>query len=163
MCLGIKDNFLAMLIECLKFMRVKCKCIPEHIRKRYNIDKIVTKDRQACIKIHKGMPGLCQAAILMHGHLKHSIEPYSCTPASETISLQQHDKHLTKFCLYVDNFDVKYQSKQDAQHLSNAVGANLMRIVDIEGANYCGLTLKQNYKLGFIDTSMLKPIPKSLK
>ena len=33
----------------------------------------------------------------------------------------------------------------------------------MKGANYCGLNLKWNCKLGYIDTSMPKHIPKTLK
>ena len=53
--------------------------------------------------------------------------------------------------------------KLDAQHLRNVVGANFRCAVDMKRANYCGLNLNWNYKLGYIDASMPKCIPKLLK
>ena len=109
------------------------------------------------------MTGLHQAAILAHKHLRNSIEPHGYTPIPGTVGLWKHNERPTIFCLCVDDFGVKHWSKQDAQHLCNAVGANFRYTVDIEGNNYCGLTLHWNYRLGCVDTSMPKYIPKTLK
>ena len=163
MCLDIKDHFLATPMQHPEYMRVKMKYIPEDIRQRYNIYDIVTKDDWVYIKIQKGMPGLRQAAILAYKHLKNSLEPYGYTPIPGTVGLWKHNERPTKFCLCVDDFGIKYWSKEDAQHLCNTVGANFQYTVDMEGANYCGLNLAWNYKLGYVDTSMPKYIPKTLK
>ena len=162
MCLDIKDHFLATPMSNPEFMRVKLKYIPEDIRQRYKIYDIVSKDDWVYIKIQKGMPGLRQAAILAYKHLKNSLEPYGYKPIPGTVGLWKHDERPTKFCLCVDDFGVKYWSKEDAQHLCNAVGANFRYTVDMEGANYCGLNISWNYKLGYFDTSMPKYIPKTL-
>ena len=163
MCLDIKDHFLATPMEHPEFMKVKCKHIPEDIIKRCNIDSIATNDGWVHMRIQKGMPGLRQAAILACKHLRNSMEPHGCTPIPGTVGLWKHNKRPTIFCLCVDDFGVKCWSKQDAQHLCNAVGANFRYTVDMEGSNYCGLTLHWNYRLGYVDTSMPKYIHKTLK
>ena len=53
--------------------------------------------------------------------------------------------------------------QNDTKHLFNAIRKNFRFIDDYEGNNYCGLTLKLNYQLGYVDISMLKVIPKILK
>ena len=63
----------------------------------------------------------------------------------------------------MDDFSIKYWDKLDTNHLYNAVGANFRYTIDKEGSNYCSLTLRWNYKLGYVDTSMPWYIPKALK
>ena len=95
-------------------MRVKIKHIPDDIKKRYDIDKIVTNDGWVCVKIQKGMPGLRQAAVLACRHLKNSLEPYGHAPIPATVGLWQHNKRPTKSCLCVNDFGIKHWSKSDA-------------------------------------------------
>ena len=107
------------------------------------------------------MPELKQAAILVYQHLKSCLEPFGYEPIEGTGGLWHHKTRPTKFCLYVNNFGIKYQSKSDAEHLFNAIEKNFRFTVDYEGNNYCGLTLKWNYQLEYVDISMPKLIPKS--
>ena len=100
------------------------------------------------------MPGLKQAAILAYRHLKNSLEPFGYEPIQGTVGLWNYRTKPTKFCLCVDDFGIKYQSKEDADHLCNAIGTNFRYTVDREGKNYCGLYLDWNYKLGYVDISM---------
>ena len=108
------------------------------------------------------MPGLRQAAMLAHKHLKNSLELHRYAPIPGAVGFWQHNKRLTIFCLCADDFGVKCWSKQDAQHLCNAVGANFCYAADMQGANHCDLNLDWNYKLGYVDASMPKHIPKAL-
>jgi len=65
--------------------------------------------------------------------------------------------------LCIDDFKVKYWSKEDADHLYNAIGTNFRYAVNIEGKNYSGLTLAWNYVLEYVDISIPKYIPATLK
>jgi len=87
------------------------------------------------------MPGLKQAALLAYEHFKSSLAPYGYFPIPGIIGLWKHKTHPIIFCLCVDDFGVKYWSKEDADHLCNAIGANFRYTVDWEGSNYCGLSL----------------------
>ena len=109
------------------------------------------------------MLGLKQAATLAYQHLRNCLQPFSYKPIAITVRLWYYKTRLTIFCLCVDNFGIKYQSKNDANHLCNAIRVNFRYTVDKEGKNYCGLTLDQNYKLEYVDISMLKSIPDILK
>ena len=66
------------------------------------------------------MYGLKQAAILAHEQLIQHLTPYGYRPIPNT----NFWKHVTKpmvFCLCVDDFGVKYFSKDDANHLFTAL------------------------------------------
>ena len=49
---------------------------------------------------------------------------------------------------------MKVWSKEDADHLCNAIGDNFRCTVDMEGKNYCGLTIVWQHELGYVDVSM---------
>lgn len=163
MCLDIKDHFYATPMIGNEYMKVQVKYIPDDIKKKYNIEALISEDGWVYIKIQKGMPGLKQAAILAYQHLKNSLEPYGYSHIPGTIGIWKHESRPTKFCLCVDDFGVKYWSKSDADHLCNAVGATFRYTVDMTGSHYCGLELDWNYKLGYVDTKIRKYIPSTLK
>jgi hypothetical protein len=100
------------------------------------------------------MYGLKQAAILTYQHLVNQLAPYGYHPCPFTTGLWSHDTRQTKFCLCVDNFGVKYFFKTDANHLLDSLRAHKKILVDWEGKNYCGLSIKCNYAKKFIDISM---------
>ena len=57
---------------------------------------------------------------------------------------------------------MKYWSKKDTNYLYNAIGTNFRFTVDIERKDYYRLSLKWNYKLGYVDIPMLKYASKTL-
>ena len=57
---------------------------------------------------------------------------------------------------------MQYNSKQDAQHLLDSIGANYKYTCDWKGSNYYTLTLKWNYEAGHIDMSMPGYVEKTL-
>ena len=100
------------------------------------------------------MYGLKQAAILAYNNLQRNLKPLSYTPVIGTVGIWKHETRLPTFCLCVDDFGIKYNIKQDAQHLLDAIGTNYKYTCDWTGSNYCGLTLEWNYESGYVDISM---------
>jgi hypothetical protein len=86
-CADLKDFFLATPMDDQEFMRVKSKYFPLEIRKRYNIDALVTYDDYVYICIKKGMYGLKQVAVLAYNHLvKHlALSGYSPCPYTNSL------------------------------------------------------------------------------
>ena len=68
------------------------------------------------------MYGLKQAAILTYDHLRKSLEPYGYYPVPGTTGIWEHSTRPTKLCVCVDDFGVKYWSKEDADHFCNSLG-----------------------------------------
>ena len=162
MTADIKDHFLATPMRDPEYMRVKIKYFPPDIIQRYHLNEKVTNTGWVYIKIKKGMPGLKQAALLAYEHLKNSLAPYGYYPIQGTVGLWKHQTRPTKFCLCVDDFGIKFWSKEDAQHLCNAIGATFKYTVDPHGTHYCGLNLDWHYNLGYVDISMPKYVKETL-
>ena len=141
MTADIKDYFLATSMKKTEYMKVKLKHIPEDIRIKYNLYDKVTSNEYVYIKIKKGMYGLKQAAILAYKNLQDNIKPFGYAPVLGTVRVWQHETRPTTFCLCVDDFGIKYHTKNDAQHLLDAIGKSYKYTTDWTGSNYCGLTL----------------------
>jgi hypothetical protein len=150
-------------MEETKYMRIHSKYFLQDIAKQYNIKDFIDADGYVYVKIKKGMYGLKQAAILAYKHLVNILKPYGYTPCPNTTGLWRHKTRPTKFCLCVDDFGVKYFSKDDADHLLNRLREHYKISVDYTGKNYCGLTMDWDYNAGHVDISMPKYIPAMLK
>ena len=159
----LKDFFLATPMDGEEYMKVKYKYFPEDIRQKYQLDKKVTPDGYIYIKIKKGMYGLRQAAILAYNNLKKNLAQHGYHPIVGTVGLWQHDTRPTKFCVCVDDFGVKYYTKEDAIHLMNSLRTHYKCTTDWTGKTYCGLTFDWNYDKGYVDVSMPNYVTDSLK
>jgi hypothetical protein len=100
------------------------------------------------------MYGLKHAAILAYQHLVNQLAPHGYHPCPYTTGLWQHETRPTKFCLCVDDFGVKYFSKDDADHLLDSLRKHYKISVDMAGTDYCGLSIKWNYPKKYVDISM---------
>ena len=144
-------------------MKVNYKHFPADIRKRYNLHEKVTESGHIYIKIKRGMYGLKQAAILAYDNLKKNMKQYGYCPVLGTTGMWEHETRRTKFCVCVDDFGIKYFSKEEAQHLLDCLGKHYKYTTDWKGKNYCGLTMDWHYDEGYVDVSMPGYIPSCLK
>ena len=67
------------------------------------------------------MYGLKQAAILAFDNLVHNITTHGHTPVLDTIGIWHHNTRRTKLYLCVDDFGVKYYTKEDAMHFLDSL------------------------------------------
>ena len=102
-------------------MKIHYKYIPQYIRDRYNFDTKLAHDGYIYCKIRKGMYGLKQAAILVFDNFITDLSSHGYIPVPNTIEIWHHATRRTKLCLCVENFGVKYFTKDDAQHLLNTL------------------------------------------
>ena len=163
MSADLKDFFLATPMARDEFMRVKLKYFPPDIRNKYHLDNTVAPDGYVYIRIKKGMYGLKQAALLAYQHLKQCLAPHGYAPVVGTVGLWAHETRPTKFCLCVDDFGIKYFSKDDANHLLSSLSNHYKYTTDWDGTHYCGLTLDWHYAEGFVDISMPDYVTNSLQ
>ena len=117
----IKNYFLATPMDWSEYMKVLYKHLLEDIKLKYNLHTKVTSNNYICICIKKGMYRLKLAAILVYDNLQRRLEPFGYTHVTGTDDVWQHNTIPTKFCLCVDDFGIKYYSKDDTQHLLNAI------------------------------------------
>ena len=104
-----------------------------------------------------------QAAIIAYNKLLKTLEPHGYSSCPNTSGIWKHHTLKTKFCLTVDDFSVKYFSKQDANHLLQVLKEHYTVSVDWTGKNYCGLTFNWEYEKGYVDVSMPGYVEKTLK
>ena len=158
----LKDFFLASPMERPEYMRVPLSKFPPDIIARYKLKEKVASDGYVYIKINKGMYSLKQAAILAHVQLTQFLTNAGYYPVKQYMGIWAHKTRPTKFCLCVDNFGVKYYSKDDANHLLNCLQQHYKISTDWNGRNYCGLTLDWNYDKQYVDISMEGYVKKQL-
>ena len=101
--------------------------------------------------------------MLAYQLIKKCLKPAGYYPIRESNGLWKHKTRPTIFALCVDDFGVKYFSRNDAEHLLNALREHYEISVDWKGTNYCGLTLDWNYLQGYVDISMPEYVPDALK
>ena len=70
------------------------------------------------------MYGLKEAGIIAFKQLVPKLEPFGYHPMEHTPGLWRHKTRKTTFALCVDDFGVKYYSKEDALHLIDAFETN---------------------------------------
>ena len=128
--------------------------VPQEVIIKYNLD--VKTDENVYFEIRRGMYGLKESVILAFTQLVKKLALYGYEPMQYTTGLWHHKSR-------VDNFDVKYFSRDDAHHIINAVKNHYDITVDWEGKLYCGLNLKWNYEKGYINISMDNYIRRALQ
>ena len=129
---------------------------------RYNLTSMFHNNYIYCA-INKGMYGLPQAAILAYDQLCEHLKNFGYTPIPGTSGMFQHCTRPTIFCLCVDDFGIKYFSKDDANHLLTTLKSKYNCSVDWNGQNFCGLHYAWHYDKGFVDVSLPDYVKKSLQ
>ena len=109
------------------------------------------------------MYGLKQAAILVFNSLVTNLSKAGYQSIMNTLGMREHIKRTTKYCLYVNNFDVKYFSKEDGEHLLYALQNDYKVTKDWEDKLFCSLAIDWHYGQGYVDISMPKYIKDSIK
>ena len=111
-------------------MKVIYKHLSDDIKQKYNLYTKVTSNKYIYILIKKGIYRLKQAAILVYDNLQRRLKPFGYTPVTGTVGVWQHKTIPAKFYFCVDDFGIKYYSKDYAQYLLNAIGSNYQYTID---------------------------------
>ena len=152
--MDLKDMFLHTPMHDPEYMKVKLQYFPDDIIQRYNLASLVHSDGHIYIKIKKGMYGLKQAAVLAYMNLSKILREAGYMPIVNSQGMWKHQTRRTLFCLCVDDFGVKYYTKDDALHLQRTLEKCYTCNVDWSGQNYLGLTLEWNFVKRYVDISM---------
>ena len=142
------------------YMRINSKYSPPDIRDRYEIEGLIAADEYVYIKIIKGVYGINQASIIAYNQLISHMEPHSYYLVPFTTGLWAHKNR--KNCLCVDDFGVKYFSKDDANHLLNSLTKNYANSTDWEGLNYLRFKIDWKYSKEYVDISIPDYVRKAL-
>jgi hypothetical protein len=120
--------------------------MPDNVIEHYNLRDKATHNGYIYCEIQKGMYGLPQAGIIAQQLLKERLQKHGYRQSQTTPGLWKHDTHPISFSLAVDDFRVKYVGKENAQHLLDTVQKYYKCSCNWKGEQYCGPTLKWDYK-----------------
>ncbi len=81
----------------------------------------------------------------------------------DTLGLWKHESQPLTFTLVVDNFGVKYENKEDVDHLIASIKSTYKLTEDWTGNLYCGISLDWDYVNRTVDISMPGYIKKKLQ
>jgi hypothetical protein len=162
MCLDIKKFYLTATLEYFEYMRIPLSCFPGRTVEQYNLIKH-SYNGYVYIKMRQAMWGLPQAGILANKRLRRKLAPLGCTECVNTPGLWKHETQPNSFTLVVDNFGVKYVSKNNVDHLITSIKTTYTLTEDWTGNLHCGITLELDYVNQNVDISMQNYIKKTLQ
>ena len=108
------------------------------------------------------MYGLKKAGIIANMELTKHLEKFGYHTVRQTPGLWKHNTRANFFTLVVDDFAIKYASKQDADHLLQPLCVKYTISTDWDASLYTGITLDWNYTTGHVDLTVPKYVARSL-
>ena len=130
-----------------EYMKLPINLFPPEIVKQYNLLPLVHDDDHVYTEIQKCMYGLLQAGRLANDQLKQHLQKYGYIHSNRTNGLLTHQTLDTVFTLVVDNFGIKYTSKENTNHLISALQDLYKITIDWTGQHFIGIDLWWNNKL----------------
>ena len=153
MCLDIENFYLGTPMERFEYMKIPLDVFPQSTIDQYNLHQHAHQSF-VYLEVRKAIYGLPQAGILANQLLRKRLRPFGYFEVPHTPGLWKHVTRPIQFTLTVDDFGVKYDEKEHADHLIHALSTNYSLKQDWDGALYCGITLKWDYIQRHVDISM---------
>ena len=122
-------------------MRVQLALIPNKIIDHYNLHKLAHEGR-VYLEVRKRMTGLKQAGKVTNDRLAKHLTAYGYALVPRTPVLWRHASRKTSITLCVDDFGIKYCSRDNTDYLLNALRELYIISIDWKGELYIGSTLK---------------------
>ena len=97
------------------------------------------EDGWVYLKIVKVMYGLKQAETMANMELTKHLDKFVYYPVQHTPGLWRNKTRATIFTLIVDDLAIKYKTKQDAEHLLQALRAKYTISTDWDASLYIGI------------------------
>jgi hypothetical protein len=146
MTMDIKDFYLNTPMARYKYMQLRIADMPDDVIEHYNLRDKATPGGYIYCETQKGMYGLPQVGIIAQQLLEERLQKHGYRQSQMSPGLWKHATRPISFSLVVNNFGIKYVGKENAQHLLDTVRHYYKCSCDWKGEQYCGLTLKWDYK-----------------
>ena len=153
MSIDISNFYLGTPMQRKEYMKIKLTDIPQEIIDEYHLMDIAI-DGWVYIEISKGMYGLPQSGKIAQEQLEKRLNKKGYYQSTIIPGLWTHKWRPISFTLVVDDFGVKYERKEDAEHLVSTIKADYECTVEWEGKRFIGLTLDWDYAGGEVHISM---------
>ena len=144
MCLDIKNFYLTAKLDYFEYMRMPLDLFPIWIQQQYDLQRLAYKGF-VHLEMRRAVWGLPQAGILANKRLRRKLAPFGYFEHTKTPGLWYHISRPISFTLVVDDFGVKYVSKNDVDHLVASIKSTYTLTEDWTGNLYCGIKLDWDY------------------
>eukprot|EP00804_Cyclotella_cryptica_P004967 CCRYP_014094-RA/>CCRYP_014094-RA protein AED:0.12 eAED:0.01 QI:0/0/0/1/1/1/2/0/1245 len=153
MGVDIKSFYLTAPLDQYEYMKMPIDVFPEHTIQQYDLRKHV-KNGFVYLEIRRCVYGLPMAGALANNLLRKRLAPHGYYEVAHTPGLWRHVTHPISFTLVVDDFGVKYEGQEHAQHLIDTLKKYYKLAEDWKGDLYCGITLNWDYENRTLDISL---------
>jgi len=162
--IDLVDHYLSTPLETPAYMKIPVKHIPAEIIAEYDLRSFVHNDH-VFFKVLKAMYGHPAAGRLANALLINTLKAGGYYEDKFTPCLFHHETRPTKFALVVDDFGIKYSSKDDLDHLVSCIGSIWKVKVDLSGKKFLGMNLSWDYDSPIPNLTIDAPnvIPSALK
>ena len=145
-----------------EYGRVKLSDIPDEIINEYKLHEKAI-DGWVYFKVMRGMYGLPQAGSNSHDELEARLNKEGYFKSPLVPALWKHKTRPTQFVLIVDDFGIKYFSKDDLDHLADTLKKYYGVKVDPDGKELVKIELDWDYTNKKVHLSMKPYLDKSLR
>jgi hypothetical protein len=145
-----------------EYGRVKMTDIPNKIINKYKLHEKAT-DGWVHFKVMRGMYGLPQASSNSHDELEERLNKEGYFKNPLVPALWKHKTRPTQIVLAVDNFGIKYFTKEDLDHLANTLKKYYDVKIDPDGKELVKIELDWDYTNKKVHLSMKTYLDKSLQ
>ncbi len=125
---------------------MKLSDIPNKIINEYKLRDKTTPSSSIYIVANCGMYNLPQSGLIANKLLEKRLNEHGYWQSKLVPGLWRHNTRLIQFTLVVDNFGVKYVSKEHARHLKKVLKMHYKMTCDWMGMRYIVITLDRDYK-----------------
>jgi hypothetical protein len=159
----ITDFYLGTDIAEPEYMWIPFKFFSPSLVTLYRLDTLQQYNGLILMQLNKNIYGLPQAGILSQQRLISHLKSYGYTECANTSCLFQHATRNTKFSLVVDDFLIKYDKKDDADHLLSALSVIYSLRTDWHATLYLGMTIEYHIGSPTLTISMPSYVQNALK
>ncbi|KAL7474028.1 hypothetical protein ACHAW6_000819 [Cyclotella cf. meneghiniana] len=163
MSINLANFYLMTPLKQPKFAKMKLSNIPEKIRHEYKLHKNTTPNGWVYIRCTRGMYGLSQAGSLGHDLLEKCLNKDGYYQSPIVPGLWKHTTRPIQFTSVLDNFGVKYTSRNKANYLIDTLKKHYDVSADYTGRKYVKINLDWDYNKGKVHLSMAPFHDKALK
>ena len=135
-CYDISNMYLNTTLPSPEYMKIHQSLIPQEVMDEYDVEQFLDENGYAYVEITGAIYGLAQSGYLANQDLIKNLAPYGYYPSKRTPGLWHHKTRSIKFSLVTDDFGVKYEKKEDAQHLLDSIAAKYPVKADWTGSKY---------------------------
>lgn len=136
----IKDFYLGTPLARPEFMRIQLRLLPDSILDELGLRPFISSGT-VTFQIDKGMYGLPQAGLLAQDRLVGHLATHGYRQSPTVACLFRHDVRPTAFSLVVDDFGIKFTTKEDLEHFITCMEEVYELKVDRTGSQYLGMTI----------------------